>query len=249
MDKPIQLFRFTLSWFVTFIIAVCVLVHLLFGDRDKVWRYWVRTWSRTILKILKVELKVTGEENLVGPAIVAMNHESILDIFVSPLVAPGFATFLAKKEVGRIPLVGRAMAACGCIFVDRKNTERAKNSIKEGLKQLPCDASILIYPEGTRSRNYELQKLKKGICHIALQTKLPILPVGQHGMINIAGGRQELFFKPGTLYVHVGEKIVTKEWKTETIDKHREELSSAMKKAISKAKEEMKKKDYSASEK
>ena len=242
MEKACQFFRTLLCWIFTLFVAIMVLLSLCVGNKRKVWQFWVRAWSGTIIKILKLKLLVTGQENLKSPAIVAMNHESILDIFVLPAVAPGFATFLAKKEVQKIPLVGRAMKACGCIFVDRSKTERAVKSIQDGLRDLPEDASILLYPEGTRSRNFTLRPLKKGIAHIAVQSKLPVITIGQYGMEKVGGGNNNLFFKPGILHLHVSPQIDTSSWSVNEIDEHIEEITSSMKDAISIAKKNSEKK-------
>lgn len=232
MGKILQLFRSLLAWIATLSIAIIVMISLAFGNKRKIWEFWLHAWSRTLLKVLKIKLKVTGLENIKGPAIIAMNHQSIIDIFALPAIAPSLSTFLAKKEMEKVPLVSHVMKACGCILVDRKNTEKAIKSIEKGLKEMPRGCSIIMFPEGTRSRNFKLQEIKKGICHIAIQSKLPIVTIGQYGMKEIGGGSNNIFFKPGNLYLHANPKIETSHWKKENLESHLDEIKTSFEKAI-----------------
>lgn len=213
---------------------------MLFSNKKKAWEFWLSAWAHSVLYVLNIKLKISGLENIKGPAIVAMNHQSIIDVFVLPAVAPRKATFLAKKEVSKIPLVAFGMKAGGCIFVDRKSTANAIKSIDKGLKKLPKDYSILIFPEGTRSRNFKLQKLKKGIFHIALQSKLPIVPIGYYGMEQIGGGDNNFFFKPRTLYLHANRKIDTSSWTRDHLETHIKTIETSLEESVA-----ISKKNYS----
>ena len=236
MKKIVQLTKVFIAWIASFIIAILVLLSLTFGNKRKAWQFWLHAWSRLMLKIVGVKYVISGKENLKGPAILTMNHQSLLDIFLLPAISPGIATFLAKKEVSKIPLISWVMKSCGCVFVDRKNTHKAIESIKEGLRNLPPSCSIIMFPEGTRSRNFKLLPIKKGIVHIAIQSRLPIITVGQYGMEKIGGGSNNLFFETGTVYLHVKKAIDTSSWSQEKMTNHLDEIKLSFESAIEQAK-------------
>ena len=204
--------------------------------KKKAWEFWFTFYGQSLLRVLGIEVKITGQENIKGPAIFAMNHESLLDILLLPAVTPPQKTAIAKKEFDRMLFISFVMRAGQAIFVDRKNTQVAIESLREGLKKLPNDYSILIFPEGTRSTNFKLQPLKKGIVHIAIQSKRPIVTIGYYGMEKIGGGKGTLLFKPSPLYLHANKKIDTMHWKIETVDEHLEEIKESLVLAIEEAK-------------
>lgn len=236
MAKIPLLLRALICWILTIFIAVFFIFSMFLGNKRKVWEFWTHAWSKLMLFILGLKVKISGTQNIKGPAIIAMNHQSILDIFILPLVSPAKSSFLAKKEVSRIPLVSYVMRSCGCIFVDRKNTASAIKSIEKGLKELPTSYSLMMFPEGTRSKDFKLRPLKKGIFHIAKQSGFPIIPVGCYGIEKLGQGGSSIVYKPGTLYVHAHKKLETTGWKKENISTHLEELSDAIKEATLEAK-------------
>ena len=128
-----------------------------------------------------------------GRAYVYMsNHQSHLDIpmLYATLPSPTIR-MLGKKELFRIPLWGRGLRAAEFIEVDRSNHARAVQSIEHAARLVRDGVSIYLAPEGTRSRDGRIGKLKKGGFHLALETRAPIVPVAIRGTIDILprGGR------------------------------------------------------------
>ena len=153
-----------------------------------------RWFGRRVVEILDVDLYVSGRERVPADrAYVYMsNHQSHLDIPMLYATLPSETIrMLGKKELFQIPIWGRGLRAAEFIEVDRSNHARAMKSI-EYAKQLVRDGvSIYLAPEGTRSRDGKIGKLKKGGFHLALDTGVPIVPVAIRGTIDILprGGR------------------------------------------------------------
>lgn len=231
----LQTVRFVFCFMISILISICTMLSMIFMSKTKAWEFWFKNWGKILIYCYQVKVNISGEEHLKGPAIFIMNHQSIVDVFLLPAIAPNKSTFLAKKELKMIPFVSHAMAAGGCIFIDRKNSHAAFKSIDEGINNLPKNYSLLIFPEGTRSTNFKLQKFKKGTCHIAFKSKLPIVPIGYYGMQSIGGGKS-LLTKPGSLQLFVNKPIDTTNWKPETIDSHLLEMHKAVEDSITKAK-------------
>ncbi len=113
-----------------------------------------------------------------------------------------------KKGALKAPLFGYALYAARNIFIDRRNTESARDSIRKGLERLPAGASVMFFAEGTRSADGRLGEFKKGGFAVALENGFPILPVTVNGSRKVLpkGG---LEFHPGRIGVTVGDPIET----------------------------------------
>lgn len=141
-------------------------------------------WARTWLAAAGVDLEVSGRENIESGRsyVVVANHESNLDIMACFLAVPVPIRFLAKKELFRIPILSTAMRAIGIVEVDRTARTAVHEQINSRVEGLVAvGRSLIIYPEGTRSRVGTLAPFKKGAFTMAVAAQLPILPVTIHG--------------------------------------------------------------------
>ena len=147
-----------------------------------------RWFGRRVIELLDVDLHTEGAERVPpGRAYVYMsNHQSHLDIpmLYATLPSPTIR-MLGKKELFRIPLWGQGLRAAEFIEVDRSNHARAVQSIEHAARLIRDGVSIYLAPEGTRSRDGSIGKLKKGGFHLAHATGVPIVPVAIRGTIDI----------------------------------------------------------------
>ncbi len=146
-----------------------------------------RWFGRRVIDLLDIQLTTSGAERVPPRAVVYMsNHQSHLDIpmLYASLPSPSIR-MLAKAELFRIPLWGRALREAEFIEVDRSNHASAVQSIAHAARLLRDGVSIYLAPEGTRSRDGRIGKLKKGGFHLALGTGAPIVPVAIRGTIDI----------------------------------------------------------------
>ena len=161
-----------------------------------------RWFGRRVIELLEIDLVATGMERVPpGRAYVYMsNHQSHLDIpmLYATLPSPTIR-MLGKKELFRIPLWGRGLRAAEFVEVDRSNHTRAVASIEYAAKLIRDGVSIYLAPEGTRSRDGRIGKLKKGGFHLAKDTKTPIVPVAIRGTIDI--------LPRGSRAMHTGKSV------------------------------------------
>lgn len=142
-----------------------------------IWRVARRFWAQPIINLARARIEVIGRGYLddTGICVVAANHESAFDIPLAVGIIEG-GRFIVKKEIARLPVFGKAALHGGQIIVDRSNNAQAVVAIKAGLVVWP-NARLVIFVEGTRTRTGEMGPFKKGAFHIALDTKLPIVPM------------------------------------------------------------------------
>lgn len=168
-----------------------------------------RRWSRLVLKCAGVRLRVSGI-NAVDwskPAILVANHQSWFDVFVLLVAVPGKLRFVAKEELGRIPIFGRAWRGCDHVPIDRSDRRRAIASLNRAGEKLREESLIVtMFPEGTRSPDGRLYSFKKGAFVLAIRTGVAILPVGisGSGAVMPKGSFQ---VRSGEIRVRVGRPI------------------------------------------
>jgi 1-acyl-sn-glycerol-3-phosphate acyltransferase len=169
-----------------------------------------RLWSRAVLAVAGVAVKVEWQTRLQpGQAYVFMaNHESSVDIWSLLVALPLRVRMIAKKQLLHIPLFGWAMWAGRFIFIDRANAVAARRSIEEANRRIRGGDSVLIFPEGTRSRDGSLGPFKKGGFHLAIDAGVPVVPVALKGTRR-AMPRGSLFIRTGEVRVVVGAPIST----------------------------------------
>lgn len=139
-------------------------------------------WSRKVLDAAEVSLEIHGAENVPdGPLVLMSNHRSYYDIPTVFCTVPGRVRMVAKKELFRVPVFGRAMLAAGFVKIDREQRHSAIASLRESERLLQGGTRVWIAPEGTRSKDGRLGTFKSGGFHLALQARVPILPIALEG--------------------------------------------------------------------
>lgn len=146
---------------------------------------WVhRNWSRSLLAVAGIELRVRGLEHLQRnrASIVAANHQSTFDIWALMAALPLSLRFVAKKELSRIPLFARACRAAGHVFIDRQDRGGAIEAIRDAGERMRRDGlALVLFPEGTRSKTGDLAPFKRGTFALAIETQAPLVPVAIDG--------------------------------------------------------------------
>ncbi|MBI4542520.1 MAG: 1-acyl-sn-glycerol-3-phosphate acyltransferase [Gemmatimonadetes bacterium] len=138
-----------------------------------------RDWGRVILRAAGVPVAVEGAEHLspAGPQIVASNHASLFDILAILGHLPVPVKFITKQELFRIPLYGAALKAAGHVRLDRARAREALEVYAGAAKQIvERKLTMLVFPEGTRTRTGALLPFKKGAFVLAIEAGVPIVP-------------------------------------------------------------------------
>jgi 1-acyl-sn-glycerol-3-phosphate acyltransferase len=138
----------------------------------------------------------------------AANHQGIYDVFLLYGYLNVPIKWIMKKSLRSIPIVGKACEMAGFIFVDNSSPVAAAKTIREAEQRLKKGASIAIFPEGSRTPTGEMGKFKKGAYQMALDMKLPVVPVTINGSYNVMP-RQTLLFAPHRMEIIIHDPIPT----------------------------------------
>jgi 1-acyl-sn-glycerol-3-phosphate acyltransferase len=193
----------------TIVLGTASLMGSLFERRGRFAHGCARTWSWLILATTGVSVDVRGLEYL-NPArtyIFVSNHQSIYDIPVIFANLPYQLRIIAKESLGSFPFLGWHLRRSGHLLVDRKRPDRAgilgrwRALVKEGL-------SLIIFPEGTRSADGRLAPFKAGSLLLAIEAKLPIVPVSVDGT-RLVMHKGELTTRPGAVRLTLHPPVET----------------------------------------
>lgn len=202
-------------WRTVFFLIPCISVYTIvlgtlsilstFVDRRGHAAHWcARAWSWLILATTGVEVEVVGLERVKkgGTYVFTSNHQSIYDIPVIFASLPFQLRIIAKESLGRIPFLGWHLRRAGHLLVDRSNPNRKR--ILSRWRRLVADGiSLVIFPEGTRSRDGRVGEFRGGSFLLALEAGLTVVPISVSGSRHVMQ-KGRLTTRPGrvTLVVH-----------------------------------------------
>lgn len=198
-----------ISLFVT-ICSIYAIITLPFDRKHNQYFVLSRLFPWGILKFSGIKLVVTGLENIEKDRayVYVPNHSSIFDIPAMQLSVPNRMVMIFKKELGRIPFFGWQLNMGPYISVDRKNPKSGMQSIEEADRLLnDRKYSVLLFAEGTRSKDGEVQEFKRGAFYLAVKVKHPIVPVTITGARERANAGGKFRIVPGTIYVHYDKPV------------------------------------------
>jgi 1-acyl-sn-glycerol-3-phosphate acyltransferase len=192
--------------------ATGVIVAALLGVKRRpggIYDWGTNDWSRQVLRAAGTPVRVAGLERIpAGPVVYASNHSSMFDIWALAATLPGSVRFVAKQELARIPLVGRAMVTVGHIMIDRAHPARALTGYERAADLLRSGISAVVFPEGTRSRTGELLPFKNAPFGLAIAAQAPVVPVYVRDTFTIMAKGHRLL-RPRPIRVEIGDPVST----------------------------------------
>lgn len=167
-----------------------------------------REWGRWLLWAAGVRVDAVHAERMSAgtPVVYVSNHQSFFDMLAILATLPGKLRFVAKKEMQKIPFLGRAMKSANQIFIDRGNRAKALRAYEETATWVRAGMSAVVFAEGTRSRTGELQRFKKGPFVFAIACQVPVVPMYIAGTFDILP-KGSIWVRPAPITVYFGEPI------------------------------------------
>jgi 1-acyl-sn-glycerol-3-phosphate acyltransferase len=214
-----------LFWLYTMVISALFILVMTLRMR-RAGEFIVQLWSRVFLWVPPVSYTVSGTEH-VQPGtqyFFLANHLSNFDVPLLFRAIPTPIRYLAKKELYKIPVFAQALKVAGIVKIDRGAGATSYTAINEGVARAKENGySLIVFPEGTRSRDGALHPFKKGAFRMAISTGLPVVPVTVNGTWDVWPPGSKLFYK-GHANVEIHEPIETAGLTAKDIDALRRQV-------------------------
>lgn len=166
-------------------------------------------WSNAQIKKVGVELTVNSEAEIPeGPCVFVSNHQSYWDI---PIFCAAIKNkqigFVAKEELKKIPIFGTWIQDIRSVFMQRDDARASLRAIEEGIELLKQGFSLVIFPEGTRSKGHEMAEFKKGSLRLATKAGVPVVPITLNG--SFKAFEEKGFVQPAKIDFYIHKPIET----------------------------------------
>lgn len=177
-------------------------------EKDIIAQQYPKKWAAKILKTAGVKVSVEGSQDFPeGGVLFISNHEGNFDIPVLLYAINKPFGFVSKIEVKKIPFLHQWMEVLNCIYLDRTDRRSSIQMIRDGIASLKAGHSILIFPEGTRSKGQGMVEFKAGSFKLAKSAGVPIVPIAISGTSKIMELYNSKKIVPGTVNVKLLEPI------------------------------------------
>jgi len=188
---------------------VIIPIRALFSsDKKKVYHGGAILWSKALLFLAGIDVKVDGVENIPKEkAVIFMpNHQGHWDYPILFNSLPRRFAFVAKKELFSVPFLGKYMENAGNIPIDRQAGKSAHETLSRVTNAVREGESILVFPEGTRTWDGKVGEFKRGSFHVAFETGAPVVPVAISGSFAIMK-RHSWVVNPGKIELKIGKPV------------------------------------------
>ena len=211
---------------ITALFALSAILFTLFDASGRCYAYHARLWARFGLAMNLTSVELRGAEHLPdGPFILMSNHQSNFDILSLLAAMPRRIYWIAKKELFDIPIFGPSMRRGGYIPLDRSDGRKALKSMENAATIIRQGSSVVMFPEGTRSRDGRLLPFKRGGFMLAVRAGVPVIPVtingsgrvNPGGVIRLYSGNISITLHPQITVPDGMKKSTAEEWLMEKV--------------------------------
>ena len=179
------------------------------AERERIIFSRAGKWARSLIRMAGGEIIITGQENvpMSGPVLFIVNHQGYFDIpgLLGFIAKP--KAFLAKAELKIVPILSSWMKEMNCVFIKRERLKQSRSALEHCARLLKESLSLVVFPEGTRSKSSRLGEFKTGAFKLALQTGVPIVPVALDGTYKLLE-QQGWLLRPATIQVRIAPPVL-----------------------------------------
>jgi len=191
---------------VTIVLSVISIPAALFDRSGGVYLWFARFWSKIFLSLYGINLSVIGLENIKKSEhyVYVSNHASYTDIPILFATIPFDIRLILRHTLTRIPIWGWALLLSPMIIINRSNAKKAKETLAQATAKIRNGASVLLFPEGTRTHTGELQQFKRGAFHLAYEAGVKVIPISIKGSYEILPRTGKLPLTNRSVSVRIG---------------------------------------------
>jgi 1-acyl-sn-glycerol-3-phosphate acyltransferase len=200
-------------WFATIFLAPLAVLASVLGFQDDrggtVQQWCMRTWARSLCWAAGANVVIHGAEHISSGngTVYASNHVSWYDVFAIASVLPRY-TFVAKAELRKIPIFGWGAEGAGVVFLARENRKSAFEAYELVAEKIRKGLNVVVFPEGTRGREYALRPFKKGPFVLAIAAGAPVVPIVVYGAREVMH-KGSFRVSEATVHIHLLEPVPT----------------------------------------
>jgi 1-acyl-sn-glycerol-3-phosphate acyltransferase len=167
-------------------------------------------WAPILLRSAGAKLIVEGTDGIdwSRPQVLVANHQSMIDVSVLFRAVPVPLRFLLKQELAAMPVIGWYAGAMGMVFIERANARAARRRLSHAVATLRGGATLIAFPEGTRSKDGVIGAFKGGAFQLAIEAGVPVVPVHIEGSGKVLPP-SGFAVRPGTIRLRFGTPIET----------------------------------------
>ncbi len=208
MDFIKTYLKLVLIIIVTIFFALVAIIFSLLDRSGKIYNFLGKTWAKLVLWIAGVKVKIIGLENINTDEnyVYVANHLSGFDIPIVMASLPGQLRIVFKKELTKIPIFGWQLRMGPYILIDRENPAKAMESLEKAKKKIERGVSVLLFAEGTRSLDGNIQPFKRGAFTLATRSGKKIVPLTIKGTFEILP-KKKFRIRPGEVKLFVDPPI------------------------------------------
>ena len=192
-------------------IVVALLLRLLTGSARLPLRMAARVWSPVLFACAGITVAIEGAERIdwSRPRMLVANHQSYIDICALFAAVPLPLRFVMKSELGKVPFLGQYARAMGMVLIERDSRRAGAKMLDETVDLLRGGATLLVFPEGTRSRDGRLGPFKGGAFQAAIDAGVDVLPVAISGAGKVMAPDRLFRVRSGRIVVRFGTPLST----------------------------------------
>lgn len=194
---------------VTIVLSILSVPAALIDRSGRSYLWLARTWSQSFLFLYGIKVRVEGLEKVKPNEhyVFVSNHASYTDIPVVLASIPAQIRIILRHELTRVPIWGWALLTSPFLIVDRSNASKARETLSKAATTIRNGASVLLFPEGTRTRDGKLQEFKRGAFKLAFDSQTTILPIALVGTFEALPRTEKLPRSGSKVIVRIGEPI------------------------------------------
>lgn len=203
----------------TILYVVAVVLAMIVTAGNKVFFPFCRSWARFLLMVSGVKVRKEGVVDVPpnSSCVYVVNHASLFDIPVLIGFIPDNVRIMYKRELRKIPFMGWALALSPFIPITRSDGRDAMRSVNDSIEAVKEGESVIVFAEGTRSKDGKLGEFKRGAFMVAARSGKPIVPVTLIGTSTILP-KKKLYFNKGTVRMIINNSVRL----SDNPDKHEE---------------------------
>ncbi len=193
----------------TILTALVTIIGCVLGGGRWFSYYPAKIWGRLFCWLTFVRVSVRGRENIdkATSYVFVANHQGAYDIFAIYGFLNHNFKWMMKIALEKIPLVGYACRRAGQIFVDNSSPAAVRRTMTDAERQMQRGMSVVVFPEGSRTLNGKMRPFKRGAFLLALEFKLPVVPVTIDGAYEVFPRRGAKLPRPGHIILTIHKPI------------------------------------------